>query len=162
MHHRALEAELGDGALEFVGRGLRVDGRQRREGRETLRVGGTDLGETVVHLARQVGRDIGAELLGRGRAVRQHLNVDAGLVHFLEPQAAEVEKPLVGLIAPARFRTGEMLGKFRVPIVFFDGDDRAVRLLHHDVSPRYFFRNRFLATGIPPVTARRDSRMTAP
>ena len=153
MQHRAFEAELGDGAFELVGRGLGVHGRQRREGRETFRVGGTDLGETIVHLARQVSCDIGAEFLGRGRAVRQHLDVDAGLVHFLEPQAAEVEKPLVGLIPPARLGPGEMLGKFRIPIVFFNGDDRAVRLLHHDVSPRRFFRNRFLATGIPPVTA---------
>ncbi len=162
MQHRALEAELGDGAFELVGGGLGVHGRQRRKGREAFRVGGADLGETVVHLARQVGCDIGAELLGRGRAVRQHLDVDAGLVHFLEPQAAKVEKPLVGLVAPARLRPGEMLGKFRVPIVFFDGDDRAARLLHHDVSPRCFFRNRFLATGIPPVTGHHDSRMTVP
>src|SRR6185503_4199969 len=55
-------------------------------------------------LAGQVGRDVGAEFLGRRGAVRQHLNVDAGLVHFLEAQAAEVEKPLVGLVAPSRLR----------------------------------------------------------
>jgi len=116
-----------------------VHGRKCREGCKTLRVGGTDLGEPVVDLAGQVGRDVGAEFLGRRGAVRQHLNVDAGLVHFLEAQAAEVEKPLVGLVAPSRLRPCEMLGKFRVPIVFFDRDDRAVRLLHHDVSPRYFF-----------------------
>ena len=30
-----------------------------------------------------------------GRAVRKHLQVDAGLVHLLEPQLAEVLQPLL-------------------------------------------------------------------
>ena len=37
VQHGALEAELGDGALELVGGGLRIDGGERREGREALR-----------------------------------------------------------------------------------------------------------------------------
>ena len=93
VHHGALEAELGDGALEFVGGGLRVGGRQRCEGGEALRIGRADLGEAVVDLAGQIGGDIGRQLLGRRRAMRQHLDVDAGLVHLLEAQAAEIVEP---------------------------------------------------------------------
>ena len=67
--------------------------------------------------------------------MREHLDVDAGLVHFLDAQRAEIVKPLVGLVAAARFRAGEMLGQLRIPIMLFDGDDRAVRLFEHDASP---------------------------
>ena len=102
VQHGALEAELGDRALEFVGGGLRIDGGERREGGKALRVGRADLGQAVVDRARQVGRDLDRQLLGRGRAVREHLDVDAGLVHFLDAQGAQIVEPLVGLVAAAR------------------------------------------------------------
>ena len=136
VQHGALEAELGHRALELVGGGLRVDGGKRGEGGEALGVGRADLGEAVVDLPRQVGGDVGTKLLRRRRAMREHLDVDAGLVHLLEAQAAEIEEPLVGLVAAAGFGAGEMLGQFRVPVMLLDGDDRTIRLLHHDASPR--------------------------
>ena len=71
--------------------------------------------------------------------MRQHLHVDAGLVHFLEAERAQIVEPLVRLVAAAGFRAGEMLGQLRVPIMLLDRDDRAVRLLHHDASPAALF-----------------------
>ena len=56
--------------------------------------------------------------------MREHLHVDAGLVHFLDPQGAEVVEPLFGLVATAGFRAGEMLGQLRVPVMLFDRNDR--------------------------------------
>jgi hypothetical protein len=72
--------------------------------------------------------------------VRQHLNVDSGLIHLLEPQTAKVIKPFIGLVTAAGFRAGEVLGQFRVPIVLFDGNDRTIRLLEHDASPATLLR----------------------
>ena len=124
VQHGALEAELGHRALELVGGGFRIGGGQRREGGEALRVGRAHLGQAIVDRAREVGGDFDRKLLRRRRAVREHLDVDAGLVHFLDAQRAEIVEPLVGLVAAAGFRAGEMLGQFRIPIMLFDGDDR--------------------------------------
>ena len=135
MQHGALEAELGHRALELVGGGFRIGGGQRGEGGKALRVGRAHLGQAVVDRAREVGGDFDREFLCRRRAVREHLDVDAGLVHFLDAQRAKVVEPRVGLIAAARFRTGEMLGEFGIPIMLFDGNDRNMRLFEHDVSP---------------------------
>ena len=135
MQHGALEAELGHRALEFVGRRLRIGGGERGEGGEPLAIGLAELGEAVIDPARDIGRDVGRQLLGRGRAVRQHLDVDAGLVHLLDAERAEIIEPLVGLVAAAGFRTGKMLGELGVPIMLFDGDDRTIRLFEHDVYP---------------------------
>jgi hypothetical protein len=49
--HRALEAELGDGTLEFVGRGARVGGRHHGEGGKTIRVALNRLMEPVIGTA---------------------------------------------------------------------------------------------------------------
>ena len=86
----ALEAELGHGALELVGGGLRIGGRQRREGGEALRMRGDRRVQPIVDAPRQRDRVGAGELLRRGRAMREHLHVDAGLVHLLEAQLAEV------------------------------------------------------------------------
>ncbi len=83
----------------------------------------------------QLDRDVGGQLLGRGRAVRKHLHVDANLVHFLQPPAAEIVEPLFGLAAARALGAVVVLDQLRVPVVLFDGDDRTVRLLHHDASP---------------------------
>ena len=74
------------------------------------------------------------------------LHVDSGLVHLLQAQAAQVIKPLIRLIPAASFGTGEMLGQFPVPVMLLDGNDRTIRLLHHDVFPST--SNRFVATVI--------------
>ncbi len=152
VDHGALEAELGHGALELVGGGLRVDGRQRGEGGEALGVGRADLGEPVIDLPRQLGGDIDRQFLRRGRAMRKQLDVDAGLVHVFQAQLAEVVKHLVGFVAAAGLGAGEMLGKLGIPIMLFDGDDRNIRLFEHDASP-VTYRAPFLATAPVPVTA---------
>ena len=106
------------------------------EGGEALGVGRADLGEAIVNLTGQVGGDVGTKFLGGRRAMREDLDVDPGLVHLLETQAAQVKEPLVRLVASPGFGTGEMLGQFRVPVMLLDGNDRTIRLLHHDASPR--------------------------
>ena len=137
VQHRALEAEFGDRALEFVGGRLRIHCRKGRKGCEAPGVGRAYLGEAVVHLASQIGGNIGPKLLGGGCAMRKHLDVNPGLIHLLETQASQIIEPFVGLIAPASLRTGEMLGQFRVPVMLLNRNDRTIRLFHHDVSPQH-------------------------
>jgi len=55
VYHRALEAELGDGALQFVGRGTRVGGRQHGECGKATRMAAHCLIEPVIGAARQGG-----------------------------------------------------------------------------------------------------------
>ena len=66
--------------------------------------------------------------------MRDHLDVDAGLVHLLEAQRAEIEQPLLLRAGPPGFDPGVGLGQFGVPVVLLDGDDRAIRLLEHRTS----------------------------
>ena len=131
VQHGALEAELGDAALELVGRGRRIVGRQAREGGEARRIGGDRRMQPVVDPARQRHRDVGGDLLRRRRAVGEHLHVDAGLVHLLDAQRAEIEQALVGLARPPGFDAGEMGGHLRVPVVLLDRDHRTLRLVQH-------------------------------
>ena len=135
VQHGALEAELGHRALKLVGGGFRIGGGQRREGGKAPGVSGAHLGQTVVDRAGEIGGDVGRKLLRRWRAMREHLDVDTGLVHFLDAQRAKIVKPLFGLVATASFQADEMLGQLPVPIMFFDGDDRAVRFFEHGAFP---------------------------
>ena len=61
----------------------------------------------------------------------EHLHVDAGLVHLLDAQRAEIEQALVGLARAPGFDAGEMGGHLRVPVVLLDGDHRTLRLVQH-------------------------------
>ena len=89
VDHGALEAEL-DGAFELVGGGRGIARRQRCEGGEAPGMRGNRGIEPVVDAPGQLDRDIGGDLLRGGRAVREHLHVDPGLVHLLDAQFAEV------------------------------------------------------------------------
>jgi len=131
VQHRALEAERGDAAFELVGRGSGIVGGQRREGGETGRMSADCLVQAVVDAPRQRHRDVGWNFLRRRRAMGQHLDVDAGLVHFRKAQRAEIEQAPVRLARPSRFDAGEMARHFRIPIVLLDRDDRAFRFLQH-------------------------------
>ena len=74
---------------------LRIGGRQRRETGEPRRIGSDRRVQPIVDAPRQRDRDVGGDLLRGRRAMGQHLDVDAGLVHFLDAQGAEVfEAPL--------------------------------------------------------------------
>ena len=131
MHHGTLEPELGDAALELVGGRRRIGGRQRGEGGKPARVcldGGM---EPIVDAAGQIGSDVLRELLGRRRAVREHLDVDPDLVHLLDAQFTEIEQALFRLAPASRLRTGKLLGQFRVPVVFLQRNDRTIWFLEH-------------------------------
>ena len=131
MHHGALHAELGHRALELVGRRLGIVRRQRREGGEALRIGGAGRREPVVDAANERRRAVGRQLLRRRRAVRDHLHVDADLVHLLEPQRAEIEQPVHLRSRPAGLQPDVGLGQLGVPVMLLDRDDRTIRLLEH-------------------------------
>ena len=100
MHHGALEAEPGHRALQFVGGGLRIGGRQRGEAGEAVGMGAHRLVQPVVGAPCQAYRASASILLHRRRPVRDHLHVDAGLVHLLDPEFAEVLEPLDELRRP--------------------------------------------------------------
>ena len=94
-------------------------------------IGGAGRREPVVDAANQRGRAFGRQLLRRRRAVRDHLHVDAGLVHLLEAQRAEIEQPVHLRSGPAGFQPDVGLGQLGVPVMLLDRDDRAIRLLEH-------------------------------
>ena len=132
VDHRALEAILGDRALELVGRGLGIGRWADAERLEAALMGAAGLVEAVIGLAGESDSALGVHLLHRGRAMRQHLNIDAGLVHLLDAQLAEVAEPL----GNARRRTGARIGgrvkrlHLGVQVMLFEGDDE--RLLGHE------------------------------
>ena len=80
--------------------------------------------QPIVDAAGQVGRGLGGQLLRRRRAVRKHLNVDAGFVHFLDAQRAEIVQPRHLLAGPAGFAAGKGLLQLLVPIMLFERDHR--------------------------------------
>ena len=68
--------------------------------------------------------------------MRQDLHVDAGLVHLLEAQLAEVMQALEHLRIASGFEPDVTLFELSIPIVLLQRDDRAIRFLHHDaLSP---------------------------
>ena len=97
--HRALEAELGHGALELIGGAFGILHRQRGYAQEARGMGGDVLGHLVVLNPRQHGAErrlLGVKIsLRRGR---KHVHVDAGRIHVLEPardiEAAGRERPV--------------------------------------------------------------------
>ena len=136
VQHGAFEAEL-DGAFELVGGRLRDRGRQGGKGGKT-RIAGDDGVQPVVDAAGQGGRGVGGQLLRRRRAVRDHLNVDAGLIHFLDADRVEIVQPLELLAGPAGLAAAIGLGELVVPIMLLDGDDGTMRFLEHRSSPVVF------------------------
>ena len=109
-----------------------------------------DGGQPIVDAPPDLDRDVGLDHLQRGRTVREHLDVDAGLVHLLEAQFAEIVQTLdhFGIALDGLIIVGELL----VPIVLFDGDDRTFRLLQHARLPPGFSDGRVLATAVQRVT----------
>ena len=63
--HGALEIEFGDGALQLVGRSLRVGRRQGRKAGEAAGMRAHRFVQRVVGSARQCDGAFGVELLGR-------------------------------------------------------------------------------------------------
>jgi hypothetical protein len=124
VHHRTLEAELCHCSLELIGRRLRIRRRQRGEAREPAAGFVYGLLQPVIRRPGYAGRGLGVEALRRRRGVRQHLEVDPGLVHLLDAQLAHIQQPLAQR-RRARLRPAflEMLADFGVEVMLFEGDD---------------------------------------
>ena len=136
VHHGADAAEPGHRALELVGGFLGLGGRQGREGAEALGVGLHHAMHPVVALARHADRGLAGDALRRWRALRQHLVVDAGLVHLLETQRPQIVEPGADMIVLAALHVaghrGDHVG---VVIMLLERDD--IRLAGHR-RPRSF------------------------
>ena len=95
VHHPTLEAKPGDCSFKFVGRSLRVWGRQHREGCKAIGMGAHRFGEAVVSRSRQPHRKLRiGNLLHRRGAVRQHLDIDPGSIHFGDPAVPDIIETL--------------------------------------------------------------------
>jgi hypothetical protein len=116
--HRALEAELGDRALQFIGRGARIGRRQGGKSGEAIRMRTHRFVQVIVRAPRQPHRAFRVEILGRRRGLRHHLKIDAGLVHLADAQRAHVTQTLgrPRLAVPR----ADQLGR---PEMLFEGDD---------------------------------------
>ncbi len=134
VDERPLEAEPGDGALELVGRGLRVGGRDRGKGGKPVGMGAHRLGQSVIGAARKADRHLGVHLLQAGIGVRQHLKIDAGLVHLLQPQRADIVEPLDQPRRALRIHPGKMLFDLGIEVVLFERDD--IGLCRHRFPPQ--------------------------
>ena len=88
----ALEAVLGDHALEFRDRGRRIGDRQRGQPEKPGRMTPDGFGERSVGVSREGLRFLDVELLDAGRRQRQRLHVDAGGVHRRDAAVANVDK----------------------------------------------------------------------
>ena len=114
VDQRALEPEILDGALQFVGRGADILHRQMGEAGIAMRPLLYLARQQVVGAARQPDRALGIGLgLHAGGGDRKHGDIDAGLVHGLEPQLVEVGKALldIGKDAVALRRSRHVFGK---------------------------------------------------
>ena len=131
VDHAALETKL-DGALQLVGGGRRVRRRQRRESGKALGMSADGRMQAVVDLPRERDRAVAGQLLGSGRAVRDDLHVDAGLVHFLQAQLAQVVEAPRQLGIACAVRAGVVLRQSLVPVVLLQRDDLAPRPLQHE------------------------------
>ena len=90
VDHGADETELFHGTLEFDGGGVGTLHRQRGETGKAVRAARDRGGQMIVELARE-RHAIGAGKQIRTRAaVGKHLHGDAGVVHRLEPDLADL------------------------------------------------------------------------
>ncbi len=90
VDHGAFELVFGHRTLELLGGSFRVARRQGGEGGEPLRVHGNRGRQAIIHALGEFDGDIAAELLGGRGAMGEHLHVDAGVIHLLKPQFAEI------------------------------------------------------------------------
>ena len=123
MHDRALEAEPGDGALQFGGGGYRVGSRQRSESGETVGMGGDGFGETVIGATREPHGKLGIRhFLRARRGVRQNLNVDAGRVHLGNAALADIVEAGHDMRPSRRIDPGGMPFHLGIEVVLFKRD----------------------------------------
>ena len=70
-----------------------------------------------------------------GARVREHLHVDAGGVHVLQARLAGVLELLDHMRRRRGIEPGEQRVELRIGVVFFERDDRDIRLLQQGVAP---------------------------
>ena len=116
--------------------GARVGGRQYGKGRKTIRMALHRLMEPVIGTARQGRPSFGVNRLQSGDRMRQHLQIDAGLVHLADPQRAEIVEPLDDITTGAG--TAAELLDLGVLVMLFKRDD--VGFLCHSCLPRILAR----------------------
>ena len=97
MHHGALEAVLGDGALELIGGGLRIGRRQRGKGGKARWMRLHRQMQPVVGLTCQPDRADRVEPVRAGRTLRDDLKVHTCLVHLADAQLAQIKQAVTHL-----------------------------------------------------------------
>jgi len=132
VDHRTLEAELCDGALKFIGGRLRVGRRQDAECGKTLRIGFHNIGQTIIGLAGQAHRRLRFHFLRAGRAVRQHLHINTGVIHFLDAQIGNVLQTFFDLGKSFAFTAGKMRHQVAIPIMLFKCNNKWRKPVAHD------------------------------
>ena len=145
VQHGALEAELGDAALQLVGAFARIVGRYHGEAGKACRVQ-LDRGmQAIIDAARQLERDVVGQLLSARCAVREDLDVDARFVHFLDADLAQIVEALLQFGRAEHVAALDVLDELRVPEMFLDRDDLRPALLRHDVVlPGWMFCQPFV------------------
>ena len=106
VDHGTLEAELGDGALQFVGRGARVCSWQHGERGKAVLMTAHGLMEPIIGAARQGRPGLGVDGLETGDRMRQDLQIDAGLVHLADAQRTDIVEPFDDITARAGAAAG--------------------------------------------------------
>ena len=134
MQHRAVEAEFCDAAFEFVCAFLGVVGRHRGECAKPLGMLLDGLVQAVVDTLRHLECDFGGKVLRRGSAMRDDLIIDAGFVHFLQPEFAEVVEALFQRRCPHNINAPVGADEFLVPVMFLKCDDLWSAFLNHGVT----------------------------
>ena len=124
VHHGALHIEASHDALKLVGRGRGIGCRQQAETRKTLRIGPDEFREMVVGLPRHPRCKFRRELLRSRRAVRQHLDVDTGFIHFSQPQLAHIEQATFDVGHALSFTAGKHGQEIGIPVMLLERDRR--------------------------------------
>ena len=85
--------------------------------------------------------------------MRQHLQVDAGFIHFLQSQFAEIVEPLHDCRHGDRVQTAGMLLHLGIVVMLLQGDD--VRFASHPYSSVVWHHCGMRSTGliVVPLTA---------
>jgi hypothetical protein len=91
--------------------------------------------------------------------MRQHLHVDPGLVHFSEPQFADIVEPLHDVRRGDRVEAAEVLFYLRIVVMLLQGDDLGLR--RHRFPPSANCHPGMRSTGLiaAPSTASAAARL---
>ena len=123
MDHRAPEAEIFYTAFQLVRRRFRMRGGKCCKGGEPVRIGRDSGVQVVIRLAGNAGTGFDIEALGRRCTMAEDLNVDPGVIHFLQPQFADIVEPVEQLPSARCIAPDERVSNDLVPVMLFESDD---------------------------------------